>query len=248
MFANDADLGFNTSGTLVFYVRSKAAWPNQKSIRIAFRDSNNVVLGSYVTLDDGIFGFSSGTLGSYQQVAIPLNLFNIADNTLFRQLRMEIRGSGAAIGFYIDDVILQDGVSTPVVGITQEQADARYLKLVDQPLTMTLGTMEGTLTVDTSPFKIYNLYGENRTITRVGLSVGTAPTGASILVDVFVNGTTIFTTQSNRPAITAGNDYGESSTIEAPTWTADQPLTWAVEQIGSTIAGADLVVHIVSRR
>ena len=43
------------------------------------------------------------------------------------------------------------------------------------------------------------------TITAVRASVGVAPTGASLIVDVHLDGTTIFTTQGNRPTITATN-------------------------------------------
>jgi hypothetical protein len=50
------------------------------------------------------------------------------------------------------------------------------------------------------------------TITKVKLVVKTAPTGADLIVDVNKNGTTVFTTQSNRPKITAGNTTGDSGT------------------------------------
>jgi hypothetical protein len=50
-------------------------------------------------------------------------------------------------------------------------------------------------------FRVYNDTGEDLTVTGVRASVGTAPTGATLIVDVNLAGTTIFTTQASRPAI-----------------------------------------------
>jgi hypothetical protein len=46
-------------------------------------------------------------------------------------------------------------------------------------------------------------------IESVAATVGTAPTGASLIVDVNKNGTTIFTTQANRPTIAAARQRVE---------------------------------------
>jgi hypothetical protein len=110
---------------------------------------------------------------------------------------------------------------------------------------ITMFTVEGTLTVASSPLRIYNCFGATRTISKVFISVNTAPTGASILVDVNLDGTTIFSTQSNRPAITATNFTGVTTTIDVASWQDGHYLTVDVDQIGSTIAGANLTIHIV---
>jgi hypothetical protein len=117
-----------TNEFLVLYVRSKAAWPAAKSIRLSFR-LNGVLAGNYVTLDDGLWGFASATLGSYQQVAIPLTAFAVPSSSYVNQLRVEVRGSGGAIGAYFDDILLQGGAAQAAAGITQEQADARYVQI-----------------------------------------------------------------------------------------------------------------------
>ncbi len=104
----------------------------------------------------------------------------------------------------------------------------------------------GTLTTGTGAFKIYNDTGETLTIKAVRASVGTAPTGASLIVDINIGGTTIFTTQSNRPTITAGNTTSGKVTNMDVTSIADGSyFTVDCDQIGSTIAGADLVVQII---
>jgi hypothetical protein len=84
------------------------------------------------------------------------------------------------------------------------------------------------------------------TITKVKLVVKTAPTGAAIIVDVNKNGTTIFTTQDNRPQIAIGATTGDSGTPDVTALAEGDKLTIDIDQIGSTIAGADLTVEVVS--
>lgn len=111
---------------------------------------------------------------------------------------------------------------------------------------LAFGTIEGDIAVSATPFKMYNKFGQDRVITEVFLSVGTAPTGASLIVDVKVDGVSIFT-GGNEPAIADGATTGNSTTIASPTWALNSYLTWNVTQIGSTLSGADLVVHIIHR-
>ena len=100
----------------------------------------------------------------------------------------------------------------------------------------------GDLTVKTGTHRFYLPY--NVTIVEVEISVGAAPTGAAAIVDVNVNGTTIFTTQTNRPEIAISGFVNSSTTIEDDDHTDGQYLTVDVDQIGSTIAGADLTVVV----
>jgi hypothetical protein len=103
----------------------------------------------------------------------------------------------------------------------------------------------GTLTTGTGVFRLYNRSGVTRTISTVTASVGTQPTGASILVDVNISGTTIFTTQSNRPTIAVSTNEDQSGTPDVTAWTSGSYLTIDIDQIGSTVAGANLVVTVV---
>ncbi len=103
----------------------------------------------------------------------------------------------------------------------------------------------GDLTVDPGVFRIYNLTGRALTINRVHIAVNTAPTGAAILVDVHENGTTIFTNQANRPTIVIAAFTGETTTIDDASWADENYLQVDVDQIGSTIVGADLTVTVI---
>jgi hypothetical protein len=80
------------------------------------------------------------------------------------------------------------------------------------------------------------------TIVDVRTAVGTAPTGAALLVDVNKNGTTIFTTQGNRPSIAIGGTSSSAAVPDVTALAAGDLLTVDVDQIGSTIAGSDLTV------
>ena len=103
----------------------------------------------------------------------------------------------------------------------------------------------GDLTTGEKDYIIPNAMGRSVTISKVYLIAKTGPTGADVIVDIHKSGTTIFTTQSNRPVIAAGATSGYTTTIEVPTWADGEYLTVCIDQIGSTIAGANVTVVIV---
>jgi len=86
------------------------------------------------------------------------------------------------------------------------------------------------------------------TIVGVSAAVGTAPTGASLIIDVNKNGTTIFTTQANRPTIVSGANHAVEATPDVTAVAAGDWLTVDRDQVGSSVAGADLSVFIRYRR
>jgi hypothetical protein len=94
----------------------------------------------------------------------------------------------------------------------------------------------GTLTAVAGTARLY-LSG-SYTLLDYRVSVGTAPTGASLIVD----GTTLFTTQGNRPTIAASGFLGTTTAPDVSTFVSGDYITIDVDQVGSTIAGADLTV------
>ena len=83
------------------------------------------------------------------------------------------------------------------------------------------------------------------TIKSIRVMVGTAPTGAAIIVDIHKNGTTIFTTQGNRPTVAiSAFDSGEVTNMDVTALAKGDYLTLDIDQIGSTIAGKDMVVTL----
>lgn len=108
----------------------------------------------------------------------------------------------------------------------------------------------GTLYVSTAePEGIYTMVmDDDYTIVKVKAYVQTAPTGADLIIDVDKNGTTIFTTQANRPIIAAGNNADDSGTPNVTSLAEGDRLGFHIDQVGSTVAGADLSVTVVLRR
>jgi hypothetical protein len=104
----------------------------------------------------------------------------------------------------------------------------------------------GTLAVAAGQARLY-LTG-SYTFVDYTVSVGTPPAGASLIVDINSNGTTLFSTQSNRPTIAAGNRLASTTAPNTTTFGASDYITIDVDQIGSTTAGSDLVVAIRMRR
>lgn len=93
-----------------------------------------------------------------------------------------------------------------------------------------------------------SLFAYPATIVGVVAAIDTAPTGASVILDVNKNGTTVFTTQANRPTIAAGAHA--TSAIAVPTvidLVAGDYLSVDIDQVGSTVAGSDLVVKVFYR-
>lgn len=108
-------------------------------------------------------------------------------------------------------------------------------------------TRAGTLTTATGTSRQY-IDGGNWTIVSIRASVNTAPTGASIIVDVNKNGTTVHTTQSNRATIAVSTFTDLADSIQVASLTTGDYLTVDIDQVGSTIAGADLTVTIWLQR
>lgn len=83
------------------------------------------------------------------------------------------------------------------------------------------------------------------TITEVRASVDTAPTGASLVLDIKKNGTTLYTTTANRPTIAAGATSVTAVDPDITGIAAGDRITLAIAQVGSTVAGANLSVSVI---
>jgi hypothetical protein len=89
----------------------------------------------------------------------------------------------------------------------------------------------------------------NLTVDHVRCYAKTAPTGTAIIVDINKEGTTIFTTQANRPSIPAGQNKGAKSAAPDVTALAEgDTITLDIDQVGSTTPGADLTVEVRCRQ
>lgn len=107
-------------------------------------------------------------------------------------------------------------------------------------------SMVGTLTtkVGTGTIPIVGSY----VIESVSAYANTAPTGTAVIVDVNRNGVTIYGTPANRPTIAAGAKAATVGAHSVTTVGDGDRITVDVDQIGATVAGADLVVTVRLRK
>ncbi|MCG3203929.1 MAG: hypothetical protein KCHDKBKB_00606 [Elusimicrobia bacterium] len=83
------------------------------------------------------------------------------------------------------------------------------------------------------------------TVEKVYAYAKTAPTGANLIVDINKNGTSIWASnQANRVNIVASSQSGSQTAFDTTSLVEGDVITVDVDQIGSTIAGADLTIQI----
>jgi len=83
------------------------------------------------------------------------------------------------------------------------------------------------------------------TLYRVQIYVKTPPTGQPIIVDVKLDGASIFAgNPGNRPMIQPGQNWGLSGAPDFESVAVNQVFTKDIVQVGSVIPGADLTTQI----
>jgi len=102
----------------------------------------------------------------------------------------------------------------------------------------------GTVSASAGTFRLYNDSGVTRVITKIRLTAATAPTGSSLVVDINKGGTSLFSSTAHQPTLAAA---ATTVTVvpDTTTWEDGTYLTADVDSVGSTVAGADIVVNIV---
>lgn len=118
----------------------------------------------------------------------------------------------------------------------------RYVPAIDS---FTFG-YGGPLAAVTGNGRLY--LDSNYVLYRVRIGVGTSPVGASVKVDVKVNGTSIYTVDANRPTVNSGGhtDLGDAANIT--TFAPGDYLTVDIMTVGTTTAGSDLTLVVQLRR
>jgi hypothetical protein len=108
----DKGSSFDLAGynALIFYIRNKAAWSGGKSMRLSWM-LNGVQKGNQVGVGQNQYGFNRSLAGSYQQIVVPTADFLVPPGSVVDELKWEVIGSGSNVGFYLDDIELQAGVT-----------------------------------------------------------------------------------------------------------------------------------------
>jgi hypothetical protein len=105
-------------------------------------------------------------------------------------------------------------------------------------------TLAGALYTTTSFAPAY-VVPRAMTIEKAFAYVKTAPVGAALIVDIAVNGTSIWNlTQGNRLTIADSASSGSQTLFDTTTLSEGDVLTIDIDQVGSTTAGSDLTVEL----
>lgn len=103
----------------------------------------------------------------------------------------------------------------------------------------------GILETGYIPARYYNRAGRTRTMMSVWLNCETPPQGQSLIVDILLNGASIFAQPEHRPSINPGAYGGYATQIASPNWQHGDYLMCNIVQVGSPYPGSDLVITIV---
>lgn len=188
---------------------------------------------TYDTFSGTVTLSGRGCYGDYIHIAGPVNV--LAGDCIWFSTSHDV-GEGTNTAWIYGAVLTISGAFGGGGG-------SSYVK----PTHQTIFTIAGDLSVESNPLRIYNKLGDTQTISEVFLAVGTPPTGSGIKVDIHKNGTTIFTSQSNRPEITVGSYTGNTTNIDVSNWASNEYLTAHVDQVGASTPGSDLVIHVIHK-
>lgn len=97
---------YATNNTFIMEIKSKGAWNNNKRINFQFKNGVTNV-GTSIAATPTSYGFDSSQTVLYMRFVIPLSVFGLTPNDTVDTILMTFTGTGAAIGFYIDDVQFQ---------------------------------------------------------------------------------------------------------------------------------------------
>lgn len=226
---NGAAITLSDKKQLVFNIRSKASWPNNKSLSITWYNAG-VKKGQSVSFGNGKFGFNSATTGSYQQIVIPISSFAVAASDSVDRLEFAVAGGGASIGFYLDNIVLESNsgsVTPPSIGaatattlglVTTDTTDANpkvYLKAtVDALLALKAAlagaTFTGPVVVPADAYDATTWNGNNQVPTK---------NDVRDVIEALLASGVVYTDEQARDAI--GAALTNTATI---TWTIDDAL------------------------
>lgn len=260
--------------TVVFYVRVKAAFPTNKALRLGWY-SGTALRGSQVTVSNGLYGFNSALTGSYQQIVVPISAFNVPQGNLVTTLRITVIGSGASVGFYLDDIVLNEGLITlpsltasralvsnvagNIAASTVTATELGYLSGVTSAIqtqfdavriqTIAVACSDETTALTTGTAKVTFHMPYAFTLTEIFAGLSTAQASGNIFtVDVNEAGTSILSTK-----ITIDNTEATSLSAATPPVISDAALakgaaiTVDIDQIGNGSAKG-LKVYLIGYR
>lgn len=149
-----------------------------------------------------------------------------------------VGGPNSIVGITNSPIVTNPLIHTLQVNSTAGENSGAYVWTITNVLTVTTN----------SSHQLRCTVGGGVTIQKVIADVKTAPTGADLIVDINIGGTSIWNvTPANRVKIVATNTTGSQTSFDTVAIVEDDLLDIDIDQIGSTVAGADLTVTLKVR-
>lgn len=184
-----------------------------------------------------------------------LTLISFAPNTRIRSAEVNSNFNALNAGLFAiteenfsPSASLPDTVLAEITSANKVNGSAIRSQTIDAVRGSFLWTVSGNLVVAANQGFGRRVSAVSLELTGVYLEVDTGPTGAALIVDINKNGNTIFTT---RPQIDDGFTTGGASAVfnASPlTLTTNDKLTLDIDQVGSTVAGANLAVYLRAKQ
>jgi hypothetical protein len=148
-----------------------------------------------------------------------------------------VAGPAAGSSYHVGQVVsLSDVAADAIVAAGQAAYADQGVTVYQFPYSsgaQTTGTKKGQLIVPVAG-----------TIVGYAVNLETPPTGATFIVDLNKGGTTLFTTQANRPIIPIAASPASTTLPDVVAVAAGDLLSYDIDQIGSGTAGSGLNVAI----
>ena len=126
-------------------------------------------------------------------------------------------------------------------------SDEIILKGIEEVIIVSLSDEETDLATGTGKASFHMPYA--MTLSKVKASVNTAPVGATIIVDINENGTTILSTKLSIDASEKTSETAASAAVISDAALADNSLiTFDIDQVGGSTKGKGLKVTLYGKR
>jgi hypothetical protein len=245
-FANNAQTTLSaaietTDGTSIS-VTSASGFPDSAQYRILIDDEIMIVTAGAGTTTWTVTRGAESTSGATHDNGATVTHVLTAGALL--ALQDEVTPDASAVTYTPAVAADWDGDTDP--GNADDALDQLAERVDDLEATVTRGLafyLHGEMAVETRAMAI--IAPMALTVLHVRCVVESAPTGADLILDVNKNGTTLFTTQGNRPTIAATETSDVSAAPDVTAIAQGDVISIDVDQIGSSDPGENLTVTVV---
>lgn len=189
---------------------------------------------------------SDGTLTISPTSGAVVASLNLAHLNTWTVTQVFSQATGAGIS-----VVMKPATGSPTGDIFQitDNAGSTVYDVCDSignmfPYPVTFGLAAGTAATTGTNLTFQVIMPSAGKILKAWAKATTGPTGADLIFDINLNGSTIWSTQANRLKIVAGATTGNTTTFNTTTFAAGDLFTIDIDQVGSTIAGQDITVML----